>query len=53
MTKLKEFNHDDQLYYISNFINHCNRICNKFSNGSDEKTTVSAESLLLKQLMQR
>ena len=52
MTKLNEFKPDDQLYYIRNFINYCNEICDKLSdNSADKKKTVSAESLLLNQLI--
>ena len=48
MNQLKEYNHDDQLYYIGNFINHCKRIYSKIET---DKAPVSAESLLLNQLI--
>lgn len=51
MINLKDFNHQDQLYYIENFINHCNQICDRFLKKEKEKSVISSESLILKQLM--
>ena len=48
INQLKEYSHDDQLYYIGNFINHCKRICSKLE---PDKAPISAESFLLNQLI--
>ena len=37
MSDLKKYSIDDQLYFIENFIDHCNPVINKLNNTNNEK----------------
>lgn len=53
MTRLKDYQLEDQLYYTEMFVDESMEVLNKFNNEIEQKKTVSAESLMFNQLLKK
>ncbi len=47
MSTLKDYSHDDQLFYIEEFIKYCNEVCTKIES---KKPSLNADSLMMNQI---